>query len=305
MKKLLQLSSFCVFIFSAHLSAQQFQNGHLDEWENVGTATEEPENWSSLKTADALASSAPQVLFRDAGRLGGYAVRLEVKSVFGIPANGIITNGRVHADFNPENGYVYTEPMDPQWHTLFTHRPDSLVGWLKYAPQSGDKGKVEVILHTNEGRLPFNGYEQNLVARARYDITQASSDWMRFSVPFQYFAAGNPEFILATVAAGDSTIAKNGTLLWIDDLELIYNDPTVGTSDQLIQDYRVYFFSQQIHFPAHFVGNYEVIDALGRTIQSGAVLPSVPFSQGVGIYVVRLRDVDGSLVWDRRLYSGD
>jgi hypothetical protein len=302
MKKLQRLATLVALSTSSILSAQQFENGNLENWENVGTATEEPENWSSLKTADALASTAPQVLTRDAGRLGGYSARLEVKTVFGIPANGIMTNGRVHADFNPENGYVYTIPTDPQWHTVFTNRPDSLVGWFKYAPQSGDKGKVEVILHVNEARLPFNGYENNLIGRARYDITQSSNDWVRFSVPFQYFTTSNPEFILATVAAGDSTIAKNGTILWVDDLELIYTDPTVSLLQNPFNKIHVFHANEALNFEVNFEGDYEVVNLLGQRVQSGSIEKNIPFHHPPGIYTVRLREINNDIVRSKKLY---
>src|SRR5690554_2602134 len=95
---LLVISTSIVF------AQQQLPNSGFENWENEGSATMEPINWSSLKTADALASMAPEVLSRDAGRTGNWSIVLEVKSAFTISANGIITTGRVHADFNPENG---------------------------------------------------------------------------------------------------------------------------------------------------------------------------------------------------------
>jgi hypothetical protein len=282
------------------IAQQQLENGNLELWENVGTATEEPVNWSSLKTADALASTAPQVISRDTGRNGGFSAKLEVKSVFGIPANGMMTNGRVHADFNPENGYVYTVPNNSEWHTLFTSRPDSIVGWYKYAPQQNDKGKVEVILHVDQGRLPFNGFEQNLIGRARHDIIGASADWKRFSTPFYYYNGDIPEYILITVAAGDSTISKNGTLLWIDDLELIYNQPAAIES-QNIQDIAVNASAGFIHFGENVKGSYHVVDMTGQRIQYGSISKQIAFRHPVGIYIIS-GITDEGLTFRRKLY---
>lgn len=267
---------------------QQLQNGDFEVWENVGTATEEPENWSSLKTADALAASAPQVLSRDIGRVGGYSARLEVKSVFGIAANGITTNGRVHADFNPDNGYVYTDPANAQWHTVFTSRPDSIVGWFKYAPQNGDKGKVEVILHTDQGRLPFNGLESNIIGRAKHEFTQAQVDWVRFSAPFNYWKAGAPEFILITIAAGDSTLSKNGTVLWVDDFSLIYNDPTVGLSDNYKKEIAVNASNGFLVFEDGLSANYKVYASSGQLVQSGITQHKVAFAHTAGVYFIEV-----------------
>ena len=267
---------------------QQLQNGDFEIWENVGTATEEPENWSSLKTADALASSAPQVLSRDIGRIGGYCARMEVKSVFGVAANGIMTNGRVHADFNPENGYVYTDAGNQQWHTTFTSRPDSIVGWFKYAPQNGDKGKVEVILHVDQGRLPFNGLEANIIGRAKHEFTQAQADWVRFSAPFNYWNGGTPEFILTTIAAGDSTISKNGTILWVDDVSLIYNDPTVSITSIKTTELAINASNGYLLFDDGLNATYRVYSSVGQLIQRGQTDYKVPFAHNSGVYFIEV-----------------
>lgn len=274
------------------ISQQQLENGNLELWENVGTATEEPVNWSSLKTADALASTAPQVISRDAGRIGGYCARLEVKSVFGVAANGIMTNGRVHADFNPNNGYVYTDATNAQWHTNFSSRPDSIVGWYKYAPQNSDIGKVEVILHVSEGRLPFNGYEQNLIGRARYDISGASADWVRFSKEFSYYNGDTPDFLLITVAAGDSTLSKNGTLLWVDDLELIYNEPA-SLSPSSLKEIAVNASAGWLHFDSQADGSYTVVSPAGQLIQRGSIASSIAFNHAPGIYLIHVETQEG------------
>ena len=287
-------------ISGLYTAQQQLQNGNFEVWENVGTATEEPENWSSLKTADALAISAPQVLSRDAGRLGGFSARLEVKSVFGIEANGLMTNGRVHADFNPENGYVYTQATDPQWHTVFTSRPDSIVGWYKYAPQNGDKGKVEIILHTDQGQLPFDGFQANIIGRAKVEFTQVQPDWIRFSAPFNYWKAGTPEFILTTVAAGDSTISENGTILWVDDFELIYNDPTVNIEQQKNPVIAVNASHGFLVFESDLMAEYYVYSTTGRLVQSGQTDNKVPFLHNSGVYFIEV--ITPQEVIRRKLY---
>lgn len=287
-------------ISGLYTAQQQLQNGNFEVWENVGTATEEPENWSSLKTADALTSSAPQVLTQDVGRLGGFSARLEVIEVFFIPANGIMTNGRVHADFNPENGYVYTQATDQQWHTMFTSRPDSIVGWYKYAPQNGDKGKVEIILHTDQGQLPFDGFQANIIGRAKVEFTQVQPDWIRFSAPFNYWKTGTPEFILTTVAAGDSTISENGTILWVDDFELIYNDPTVNVEQQKNPEIAVNASHGFLVFESDLMAEYYVYSTTGELVQSGKTDNKVPFLHNPGVYLIEV--ITQQEVIRRKLY---
>jgi hypothetical protein len=301
--KTLLLSLAMVFSAVLFCFTQQLQNPGFEDWENLGTAQEEPVNWSSLKTADALASTAPQVVTRDDGRNGGYCPKLEAKSVFGITANGLLTNGRVHADFNPENGYVFTDENDQQWHTEFNYRPDSLVGWYKYSPSGNDKGKVEIIIHDDIGRLPFTGYESNVIGRARYDITQASSDWLRFSVPFTYFDTRDAEHILVTIACGDSTVSNAGSTLWVDDLELIYNDPTSAVQEltSSVQD-AVYVGDGVIKFilDDYDQSEYEIYSLAGSLMQRGKPSEKTLFTATSGLYIIRLKQ--GETVIQKKIY---
>src|SRR5690606_28266933 len=109
MKKIYTGIIVCAFPFLG-FTQQQFENGGFESWENTGSPTEEPTEWSSLKTSGGgQAGVAPKVISKAPGRTGGSSIRMENESALGITANGILTNGRVFApDFNPENGYVAT-----------------------------------------------------------------------------------------------------------------------------------------------------------------------------------------------------
>lgn len=283
-------------------SQQQLQNGDFESWDDVGTAEEEPTNWSSLKTADNLAGSAPQVLSQDVGRGGGFCSKLEVKEVFGIQANGIMTNGRVHAEFNPDNGYVYTDPNDARWHTTFTDYPDSIIGWYKYAPQNGDKGKIEIILHVNQGNLPFNGTESNMIARAKYEFIAEQASWTRFSKAFNYVSTDEPQYILATVTSGDSTISETGSTLWIDDLSLVYNeDSTNSVVSNELYEFAINGSNGYLYFDVQDEStSYQVSDVSGKIIQSGKASQKTPFKHNSGIYFIRIESEQGNFT--KKLY---
>jgi hypothetical protein len=272
---------------------QQLQNPGFEDWEEEGTSEAEPVNWSSLKTADALAFTAPEVLSKVTGRTGDWAAMLEVKSIFSILANGIMTNGRVHADFTPANGYVFTDASDPQWSTLFTDRPDSLTGWYKFAPESGDIGKIEIILHTGTaGELPRpGGTTANEIGNVRYNFTTPQTDWTRFSQPFNYYSTDAPEYVLTTITSGDSTISKNGTKLWIDDLELIYNsDLTAGIKEYSSQEMAINGSNGYLYFGVESDEEvfYSIADVTGKVIQSGRAQSKTPFSHESGIYFIQV-----------------
>lgn len=225
---------------SMYAQTQIDNNGFEGAWENVAGNEDEPVEWSSLKTADQLTTFAPVVAFQETNNphTGTYCIRLEVVNALGVDAAGVLTNGRVHADFNPDNGYVWTETGDTQWHQVFNDRPDSLVVWVKHDPVGGDKSKIEVVLHDNtaQGQLPHDGNTSHWVGKARIDVTIDTANWTRLAMPFTYYNNNTPDYILATLAAGDSTIPVEFTKMWVDDIELIYNPLIVQIDPTAVQN---------------------------------------------------------------------
>lgn len=212
----------------ASMAQPQPENVSFEAWDNAGQATQEPQQWSSLKTSDGGAfinSLVPQLCWRSTdAHTGQYSVNLRtVGSVVG-PANGLLTNGRVHAELDVANSYMYTVQDQEQWRTSMTSRPDSLIGWFKAAPASGDRPNVGALLHIDEGRLPAFGTEDNYVAGASWKGPYSPvTQWTRFSTPFVYLNDWQPEWLLFILTAGDSAGSVEGTQAWYDDLALIYN----------------------------------------------------------------------------------
>ena len=227
MKKILLLIG-CAITVTSFSQAQLENPGFEGTWEDVSGAEDEPIEWSSIKTGDALAEFAPVVLFKsEDAHSGDFCVRLKNKDAFGVVANGIMTNGRIHADFDPENGNVFTDAAETKWNTAFTDRPDSLVAWVKYSPEGGDRGKIEVLLHDDSapGIIPEAGATDHWVGKARIDIEEEYTDWTRVSAPFIYYNESTPDFVLSVISSGDSTIAVDGSELFVDDVQLIYPAP--------------------------------------------------------------------------------
>jgi hypothetical protein len=207
---------------------EQLDGPGFESWTNTGSATQEPSEWSSLKTSDGgafLNALVPQLCWRSSdAHSGSYSVELRtVNSAIG-PANGLLTNGRVHAELDVANSYMFTDQGNEQWRTSHTSRPDSLVGWYKASPEAGDRANVGALLHVDEGRLPAFGTQANYVAGATWKAPYASvGTWTRFSTPFQYQDDRTPEWILLILTSGDSAGSVVGSRAWFDDLALIYN----------------------------------------------------------------------------------
>ena len=227
MKHIATLTATLVCSLSV-LAQPQILNSGFETWTGLGTGTEEPEEWSSIKTSDGgslINSFAPQVCWQSTdAHTGSYSVNVRtVNSAIGA-ANGIITCGRVHAEINPANGRVFTEASDAQWYQTMASRPDSLVCWYKTTVMTGDFPTVDAIVHTGTGSMPENGTMGNWVGAASWDGASTTvGAWTRFSVPFNYFSSGTPEYLLMVFTAGDSLISQVGTQSWYDDVALIYN----------------------------------------------------------------------------------
>jgi len=206
----------------------QLENPGFETWQNTGTATEEPEQWSSVKTSDGgtlINNLAPQMVWQSAdAHSGSWSVNLRtVSSILGA-ATGLLTNGRVHAELQIENSYVFTDSTNSDWSTLCGSRPDSLTAWYKYSPMPGDNAVIGALLHVDEGKLPGFGTQLNWVGGADWESASATmATWERFSVPFYYIDNRVPEYLLMIMTTGDSTNSQEGTEAWFDDLGLIYN----------------------------------------------------------------------------------
>lgn len=237
-----RIQTFIVFVamLSAMATAQtQLENPGFEQWEDILVSDpdtiREPIDWSSLKTSDvpALSTFAPLVCTRSGDAHNGeYSIKLtNVQSLAAIVANGVATNGRIHPDINTALAYMYTDPEDGQWNTPFTGRPDSIAGWIKYAPQENDTLQVQAILHQGFGKRPDPDYMQNWIGEAVFETpVHSGGEWVRFSAPFIYNHASIPEYILVVLNSGNGYSPVAGSVLLVDDLEMIYNTPQSNLS---------------------------------------------------------------------------
>lgn len=220
--------AFPLLISLPLLAQPQLDNPGFEAWQNAGTGTEEPTEWSSVKTSDGgtlINNLAPQMVWRSTdAHSGSYSVNIRTVSSFLGPATGLLTNGRVHAELQVENSYVFTDTLNADWSTPCASRPDSLIGWYKYTPQPGDQAVIGVLMHVDDAKLPAFGTEPNWVGGADWMSPSATvGTWTRFATPFYYQDNREPEHILMIMTSGDSTSSQVGTEAWFDDLALIYN----------------------------------------------------------------------------------
>ena len=99
----------------------------------------------------------------------------------------------------------------------FQGTPDSLVFWAKTNATGGNESLVSAYL--------FN--QESYSAIAEIYFSQNGLGYTRYSVPFTY-TGDDPDGIFLNISS--SYLSTTTTEMWIDDIELIYNN---GTGDQI------------------------------------------------------------------------
>ncbi len=221
------IATFLSLIITTAFSQQQPENAGFENWETIsGLTTQEPVDWSSIKTSDGggiINGLAPYIWDKSTdAHSGTYSVKLFNAAVLTTVASGLVTNGRVHAELSG-TGWAFTDTGNDQWRTPFTLKPDSVVIWAKYTTVGGDVAQVKALLHTGSAKIP-DAAQTNWISLAQIDIPNTVTVWTRFSAPFNYFNSTTPQYILFVVSAA-GTSAHVGSIAYFDDIELIYNEP--------------------------------------------------------------------------------
>lgn len=190
------------------------------------------------------------------GSTGTHSVKLTsgIVTVWGIsvPANGTLTTGRLIAGTATANDPKNNSTSDPSstekdgagnpFYAPLAARPDSIVAWVKFKQGTLSKenqkykyATISAIIHDNtKYQDPEDKTYNNVVAKAKNaQIESNGFTWQRISIPFDYesYKANNaePHNILITISTNAepgiaSTDANNPDVMYIDDVELVYND---------------------------------------------------------------------------------
>ena len=172
--------------------------------------------------------------------------------IFKQPANGTITTGRLFAGATTANNPKNNSTSDPSstekdgagnpFYAPLTARPDSIVAWVKFKQGTLSKenqkykyATISAIIHDNtKYQDPEDKTYNNVVAKAKNaQIESNGFTWQRISIPFDYesYKANNvePRNILITISTNAepgvaSEDENNPDVMYIDDVELVYND---------------------------------------------------------------------------------
>ncbi|MEI7596789.1 MAG: DUF5018 domain-containing protein [Bacteroidota bacterium] len=185
---------------SISFSQTQAPNSGFETW----TSTL-PASWNSISQVNHVSKATP-------AHSGTNAARLDTKNVIlngAVP--GLLTLGTFNSSANTIDGGI-----------AFTEKPDSLVIWYKYYPQTGDTALLGLGIFNNG----------DTVGKASKFLTTTQSTWKRLSMPITYISSLTPDMLNIGFLSSLKSSAKVGTYLIVDDIQLIYNwtlvcsDPT-------------------------------------------------------------------------------
>lgn len=216
----------------------QIGNGDMELWDNVGSSTEEPNNWNSFKTGIGSMSTlfGSTTIARSTSvrpGTGTYCARIWSKSVLGIIANGNMTLGRINMGnataTHPDN-YNYSITSNALYSEPLTDAPDSLVFWVKYTNgNAASNARVSAVLHdTYEYHDGYNvdaGSTPHKVAEISHNYPSTGGQWVRKSLPWNYTGpATTHTYVLITFTTNMTPGGgNNNDEVLIDDIQLIYN----------------------------------------------------------------------------------
>ena len=221
----------------------QLPNSDFEAW---AASTGEPDHWHGFKSAGGSFASTSAGLVSLASssdvRSGatGHSAVMTAGSIFGIVANGTMTNGRLmagsmsatstdnHAEMDKSK--TDTDANGDLFYMPLYAKPDKFNVWLKYTQGTTNaNNKASVSVKTFDG-----SYYQEPVDRTFTNLSGSivggaipAGGWTFYSFPFDYdsYAANNAatEAIFVTFSTnGNPGQGSKNDALYVDDMELVY-----------------------------------------------------------------------------------
>lgn len=243
----------------------QLKNSGFEDWhiatKDGGWASasgDEPNNWHDMlscssedSTIGYLAAYNPFVFKTDIvrpGTTGKHAALLRSFEIFGIVANGTVTTGRLNAgstDAADKSNHAYLDMSktdkdsngDPFYQTV-NGTPDSVAVWMAFKQGTPNATYPHATL---SAALTDGTYYQDPDSVTYTNVRALAKDttitttfttglpvWKRVVVPFNMIDANVEGKALLLTMATNANPGKGSTdSLYVDDLSLIYNTPTV------------------------------------------------------------------------------
>jgi hypothetical protein len=193
-RSLLLLGTVMFVLCCAFTSNAQIPNAGFESWSTPSGGVLTPDNW----WANNIAGLWVPVTRSSTAHGGSYSVRGEAITV--------VTGG------------VYTAQVgggsDLTGFRISNGRPASITGWYQFNPVQGDR----LILSAG---LSKGGSSGTAVAIGTQYVSNASSSWTQFTLPFVYLTSDVPDwgtFTLLITSASSSSVIHAGSYFLLDDM---------------------------------------------------------------------------------------
>lgn len=201
------------------VNAQSLPNPGFENW-TAGSGYDNPNNWNTLNSSTSFLGIVTVSKSTDAHG-GTYSLRGETKFIgapFNQAAPALVTTGTINTTTQAIEGGIAT-----------SERPDSITGWMKYAPVNVDTGYIEVLLYANN--------YQDTIGRAKFYTPVALSDWTYFSTAVEYYSAAAVEASRVILLPSSGYQPVVGSVVQFDDLAFVTN---TGINENTKYEFRVY-----------------------------------------------------------------
>lgn len=233
------------------------ENGNLKGWSSeIAKTAKVPNSWHSFMDASgpipliymASAMFDPHTFISNEvrpGSTGKHSVKVVARNAFLAIANGTMTTGRMNTGSAKATDVVNNAWLDMDstgvdgnndpFYTVMNGLPDSLSVWVKYnqGTANAEHPYATVSAAITDGTYyqdPQDKEYNNVLASAKNNKIEATgTDWKEIKIPF---TVANKDVkgkaILVTISTNaDPGQGSDGDSILVDDINLIYNIPTV------------------------------------------------------------------------------
>jgi hypothetical protein len=191
--------------------SQNIINGSFEKWDNAS----KPTGWSTLESASGIKLNVTAKT-QTAGSFyeGITAISLTTDSI-NTPYGTMLAP----AQLNYGTGKLITTVPDGDlvfYGAPFTSQPDSFSFAYKYSPVKNDTALGVAELHASGVNI----------ATSFQTLTNTQNKWKHTTLPFTYRSQTATDTLFISFFSStplNSHVAQKGSVLWIDDVKLVYN----------------------------------------------------------------------------------
>jgi hypothetical protein len=228
MKKNLLFVATVVLCFGFANAQNAIPNSGFESWTSQG-AYDDCSGWGTIdqpvSSGCFCKGTAVKTIIAGEFHGGTTAMKLKTISVFGQTAPGIAATGIINQTTQNVDGGV-----------AYNLRPDSIVGWYRYAPTGTDTGSVEITL----SKWNTNTNARDVVAHAKWKKNTSVSTYSRFTQALTYSLSSSPDTMVVILLSSSPSTPVVGSVMLIDDLGLIFNTTGITNSNSKNISFSVY-----------------------------------------------------------------